>query len=74
MKKTLIAALLIVALSGCSNSTEYGTCVGFDDKRDPTLDYKLSAWNIAMGIIFVEMIIPPLVVAIDETYCPVGKK
>ena len=74
MKKTLaIAVLLIAALSGCSNANQYGKCVGIDDARDPSLTYKLSVWNIAMGIIFVEMIIPPIVVATDELYCPVAQ-
>ena len=74
MKTLAIAVLLVAALSGCSNTTEYGNCVGVDDERDPSLNYKLSAWNIAMGIIFVETIIAPIVVAVDELYCPVGNK
>lgn len=64
---------MVAVLGGCSNATQYGKCVGIDDERDPTLKYKLSAWNIAMGIIFVEMIIPPIVVATDELYCPVAR-
>ena len=46
-------------------------CVGIDaEERDPKYLYKLSGWNIAMGVIFFEVIIPPIIVIADELYCP----
>lgn len=71
--KTSIVALSLV-LAGCTSSTPYGKCVGANDKEDPKLEYKYSGWNIAMGIIFVEMIAPPIIVVLDELKCPTGPK
>lgn len=63
MKKYLAILLMILTLTACSSSTPYGDCVGIgdEDSRDPTLHYKLSAWNLAMGVIFFELIVPPIV-------------
>lgn len=72
MKGTILA-LTLVLLAGCTTSTEYGPCVGIGDTKNPHLVYKLSAWNIGLGIVFFEVILPPVFVLVDETYCPVGK-
>ena len=42
-----------------------------EDKR---LDYDLSKRNIILGIIFFELVIPPVYVIVDQTYCPIGRK
>lgn len=68
----LVSAILL--LSGCVKHTQYGDCVGIGDDQDPKLKYKLSSRNLAVGIIFFELIVPPIKVAVDETYCPVGYK
>lgn len=47
--------------------------VGAFDDRDPRLIYKLSAWNLAMAVIFVETILVPFIVVVDETLCPIGR-
>jgi hypothetical protein len=73
MKFTMIA-LMFALLAGCTSKTEFGPCVGLGDDKDPALTYKLSAWNIAMGVIFIELIAPPIFIAVDETFCPIGKK
>ncbi len=73
MKSLFIVAVLIV-LAGCTSSNEFGKCIGIGDERKPNLEYKISGWNVAMGIIFFEVIIPPILVLTDETFCPVGKK
>jgi hypothetical protein len=70
MKKLLIALLL---LSGCTSSTEDGPCIGAFDTKEPGVKYKLSAWNIGVGILFFSAIIPPVLVLADETFCPVEK-
>ncbi len=60
--------------SGCTSQTEYGKCVGVSDKQKPELEYKPSILNLVVGIIFMEFVVPPIIVAVDEFYCPVGKK
>lgn len=74
MKKTLIIALFCAILVGCTTRTEYGECIGIADDKDPGLLYKLDAMNLALAIIFVETIIIPIKVAVDQTMCPVAKK
>lgn len=78
MKKVIavIAVILLaVMLAGCTTSTSFGPCVGVDDSdRNPTLHYKLSVWNVILAVIFVETIVVPVVVVLDNTYCPIGKK
>jgi hypothetical protein len=74
MKKILFIALAALAVSGCTSRTEYGNCVGLGDDKDPALHYKVSVWNAFLGIVFVETIIVPIFVVVDETFCPVGKK
>jgi len=75
MKKYLLATLIACSLiSGCRSKTEYGKCVGIDDTQDPKLEYKLSVRNVVLGCFFVETVIVPVLVLVDETYCPVGNK
>jgi len=70
----LIAATLAAAmLTGCASKTEFGDCVGLGDKQKPDLTYKVSVRNLVVGIIFFELIAPPIYVAVDQLYCPVGK-
>ena len=72
--KTLLALGLIIFLAGCQSRTDYGECVGINDKQDPSLHYRVSARNVIVGAIFVETIAPPIVVVLDELYCPVGRE
>ena len=82
MKKALMYLFLFILsfnLIACTSSTEYGNCVGLPDieeakKQNPNIIYKISTKNVILGVIFVEMIIPPIIVVLDETYCPVGVK
>lgn len=71
---TFIVLAIAVLLSGCTEKTEFGPCIGAFDDKDPKLTYKLSGWNLALGIIFFEVIAPPVIVIADETFCPVGRK
>lgn len=70
--KKLIAAIVLLSMMGCTTRTEFGECIGLGETPNPTLHYKLSAWNVALGIVFIETIFVPIVVAVDDTYCPVG--
>lgn len=74
MKKVFIIILAALFLVGCTTKTEHGPCVGLSDEKNPTLTYKVDVWNAFLGIIFVETIIVPLIVVVDEIYCPVSKK
>ena len=69
-----VFALLLVAslLAGCVSRTDYGPCVGLGEKQNPKLHYKVSSRNLIVGIVFIELIAPPIVVATDEMFCPVG--
>jgi hypothetical protein len=71
----VIALILAAALmAGCTTRTEHGPCIGIADEKDPALVYKLSAWNIFLAVVFVELIAPPIVVLVDSVQCPVAKK
>lgn len=72
--RTIAAILLCVAIAGCTSRNEFGPCIGAFDDKDPHIIYKVSGWNLAMGLIFIEMILPPILVVTDETFCPIGKK
>ena len=74
MKKILLIALAAVFLAGCTTRTEYGECVGLSDDKDPALHYKVDVWNAFLAVVFVETIIVPIIVVVDDVYCPVGKK
>lgn len=68
----LVVALALVA--GCTSETALGGCVGLIGDRDPHLTYKVDTTNVVVGIIFIETIFVPVIVALDELYCPVGRK
>lgn len=72
MKYLLVAMLL---LTGCTSKTEFGSCIGIGKEgEDPALIYKVSTTNVVVGVVFAEMIFPTIIVALDELYCPVGRK
>ena len=70
--KLITSLLLVLALTGCASRTEFGDCVGINDKQDPRLVYKLSIRNLIVGVVFFQMIAPPIYVVVDQLYCPVG--
>jgi len=72
MKKFMIVALLAVMLSACTEATEFGDCIGLNGPVDSELIYEYDAWNIAMGVIFSETLIVPIVVALDGYKCPIA--
>lgn len=74
MKKLLLAATILALLNGCTTSTTYGPCIGLADEKNPKLVYKVSAWNVFLAVVFLEFIYPPISVAMDSTFCPVGEK
>lgn len=72
MKKLIFSTLLL--MSACTSKTEFGDCVGIDDTEDTKLIYKYNKKNIILGIVFIEALLPPLFVVLDELKCPVGIK
>lgn len=72
--KKMLCLLAVILLVGCTSKTEFGPCVGAFDEKNPKLQYKVSAWNIGMGVVFFSFVLPPIFVIVDETFCPVGEK
>jgi len=74
MKKLLSILLIgcLTLLTACTEETSYGKCIGAFDDRDPKLQYHVEGWNLAMGIIFFETVVVPVVVVADDIQCPVG--
>lgn len=72
--KQLFLLLMTMAIVGCTSQTPFGSCIGVTSEKDPTLKYEIPTENVVMGIIFWETVVVPVVVVLNETYCPVGKK
>ncbi len=49
-------------------------CVGVTDPQNPAFRYKLDTWNTILGIVFVETIFMPVIVANNYLFCPVSYK
>lgn len=73
MPRVFMLAVLIL-LCGCQTYTQYGSCIGAFDDRNPKLQYKVSVRNAVVAVVFIEMIVPPIKVIVDESLCPVGPK
>jgi hypothetical protein len=72
--KFLIASILALSLVGCTGRTQLGECIGINDHENPKLEYNYSAWNIALGALFSETIVVPLVVVFADLKCPVATR
>lgn len=72
--KYIAMILAVLAASGCTSETKYGECIGVQDEKDPSLVYHVSVYNVALGIIFSETIVVPVVVILSELSCPVGQQ
>lgn len=72
MKKLVLAMVLL--FTGCTSSTPHGQCVGINGVEDPKLRYEYNATNIVIGVIFMEMVVPPVIVVLNELKCPVAVK
>ena len=82
MKMRVMAAITALFLTfalvgGCTSEVSIDgqkvPCIGAWDDEDPNYVYKAKGMNIAMAIIFFKLIVPPVVVLVDETLCPVRK-
>lgn len=74
---TALALAAALALPACTSGNDLGKCVGIaqSDRRDPTLYYDLSMWNVFWGVVGAELLlIPPILVLHHELYCPSGRR
>lgn len=72
--KKIFTVCLVVLMMGCASGNKYGKCIGLNGKEKPTLEYEYSTWNVVWGIIGFELLIPPVIVLMNELKCPVGPK
>jgi len=68
----------VMAFTACTTSVEIGgrdvPCLGIGEDADPRYRYDVDAWNVAGGIIFFGLIVPPVIVLADGWRCPVGMR
>jgi hypothetical protein len=79
MRKFLVLAALVTLFAGCeSNRVIAGKtvpCVGIDRVGENTnYVYRTSTRNVIWAVVFSETIIVPVIVVIDELYCPEWQK
>ena len=84
MRKILVALLIGVLTFNtiaCSAPTKTINGVTYSDygllnqdDKNPNVKYEPNWWNIAMGVIFFEMIVPPIYVFGFHLFEPVGPK
>lgn len=74
LMRVALVVSLFAATANCVSETDYGPCVGAFDDKNPDLVYKLSTRNLAVGVIFFSLVLPPIFVVADETFCPVGRR
>jgi hypothetical protein len=74
VKKFLVVLILFLFIFGCTSRTRYGECIGISDSENPALVYKISKWNVFLGIVFWETIIVPVWITLWEIKCPVAKQ
>lgn len=76
MRKLRSAILLLVMssllMTGCTNRTHYGECIGINDPQVPGVTYKVSTRNVILGIVFIETIVVPVIVVLDDFKCPIA--
>lgn len=77
--RCLLLCMMTLLCAGCESARfvpGYGQqpCIGLGETPDPRFHYKLSAWNTLLGVVFVELLVPPIVVLANETFCPVRAK
>jgi hypothetical protein len=66
--------MMALMTSSCASENHYGECVGLGEDKRPDLEYKVEAWNIIAAIVFVEALVVPIYVSLEEVWCPTGPK
>lgn len=72
MKSTIAVLLAASLLAGCESKNEYGDCIGAFDDGAPGVKYKVSTRNAIVGIIFFELVAPPVFVVAEQARCPIA--
>lgn len=72
MKKVLLLILLLSV--GCTSSTPHGKCVGAFEDKNPKKIYEVSTKNVILATVFFQTLFTPILVILNQTYCPVGDK
>lgn len=70
--KYIFSIILILSTIGCTSRTEFGSCVGIGEQQKSNLKYKISGLNLFLSVIFFSTMFVPVIVAVNETFCPVG--
>lgn len=63
---------MCLALAACESQRPEGRCIGLNDDPGKGVRYEYSVRNIILGIGFVEMIAPPVIVVLKELKCPIS--
>jgi hypothetical protein len=77
--RRVVAVLALVLLAACETSRKLpdGTdapCVGLNQTKDSTLVYEYSTQNIVLGVLFSEVVVPPVLVVLNGLECPVRRR
>lgn len=76
MRSLALALALLLACGACTDRVQFadGTsheCVGVTEDREPAVRYAVDKGNVVVGVLLAETIIVPIVVALDQVWCPV---
>ena len=81
LASVLLIAVVVLQASGCTAPTKVVNGVEYrdygllnPDDQNPNVQYEPNWWNIAGGVIFFELIIPPIYVFGYHLFEPVGLK
>ena len=71
-----LALALLLTCGACTDRVQFadGTsheCVGVTEDREPTVHYAVDKGNVVVGVLLAETIVVPIVVALDQVWCPV---
>lgn len=78
MKNLVLVAMAALAL-GCNESKVIDgkevRCIGLERaNEDHKYVYRLDTKNVVLAVIFSETIVVPVIVVLDDLYCPVALK
>lgn len=75
-----ITSIVCSLLSGCVSETyvpevqKNVPCIGALDEPDPRFKYRVSTWNVVIAVVFFEILVPPIIVILNEARCPYALK
>lgn len=70
----IVAIVLLLLTISCVSKTNYGQCVGIQEKQNPNLTYKINWWNVFISFTFIKAVFPVVILFDRCLYCPVGDK